>query len=45
VLLFISGALSLVLAILSFRYFGDGYAVLLLSHIVAGSSTFPGLYG
>jgi uncharacterized membrane protein HdeD (DUF308 family) len=31
VLLFFTGALSLVLAILSFRHFGDGYAVLLLS--------------
>jgi uncharacterized membrane protein HdeD (DUF308 family) len=30
-LLFITGALSLVLAIMSFRHFGDGYAVLLLS--------------
>ena len=31
VLLFITGALSLVLAILSFRHFGDAYAILLLS--------------
>lgn len=31
ILLFISGALSLVLAVLSFRHFGDGYAVLLMS--------------
>jgi uncharacterized membrane protein HdeD (DUF308 family) len=31
VILFISGALSLVLAILSFRHYADGYAVLLLS--------------
>jgi uncharacterized membrane protein HdeD (DUF308 family) len=31
VLLFLTGALSLVLAILSFRHFGSGYAVLLLS--------------
>ena len=31
VLLFISGALSLVLAVLSFRHFGDAYAILLLS--------------
>jgi uncharacterized membrane protein HdeD (DUF308 family) len=29
--LFLTGALSLVLAILSFRHFGDNYAVLLLS--------------
>jgi uncharacterized membrane protein HdeD (DUF308 family) len=31
VLLFLTGALSLVLSILSFRHFGNGYAVLLLS--------------
>jgi uncharacterized membrane protein HdeD (DUF308 family) len=31
VLLFLTGALSVVMAILSFRHFGDGYAVLLLS--------------
>ena len=31
VLLFLTGAISVVLAILSFRHFGDGYAVLLLS--------------
>jgi len=31
VLLFLTGALSLVLAILSFRHFGDAYAVLLLA--------------
>jgi uncharacterized membrane protein HdeD (DUF308 family) len=31
VLLFLTGAMSLVLAILSFRHFGDAYAVLLLS--------------
>ena len=31
IMLFISGGLSLVLAILSFRHFGDAYAVLLLS--------------
>jgi len=31
VLLFLTGALSLVLAILAFRHFGDGYAVLLLT--------------
>jgi uncharacterized membrane protein HdeD (DUF308 family) len=31
VLLFLTGALSFVLAILSFRHFGDAYAVLLLS--------------
>ena len=31
VMVFLAGALSLVLAILSFRHFGDNYAVLLLS--------------
>jgi uncharacterized membrane protein HdeD (DUF308 family) len=31
VLLFLTGAISLVLAILSFRHFGDGYAVVLLT--------------
>jgi uncharacterized membrane protein HdeD (DUF308 family) len=31
VLLFLTGALSVVLAIMSFRHFGDGYAVLLLT--------------
>jgi len=31
VMLFLTGALSLVLAILSFRHFGEDYAVLLLS--------------
>jgi uncharacterized membrane protein HdeD (DUF308 family) len=31
VLLFISGALSVILSILSFRHFGDAYAILLLS--------------
>src|SRR4029077_12121165 len=31
VMLFLTGALSLVLAILSFRHFGDAYAVLLLA--------------
>jgi uncharacterized membrane protein HdeD (DUF308 family) len=36
VMLFISGALSLVLAVLSFRHFGDGYAVLLLLSLWIG---------
>ena len=40
VMLFISGALSLVLAILSFRHFGDGYAVLLLSLWIGIGFTF-----
>lgn len=42
VLLFISGALSLVLAILSFRHFGDAYAVLLLSLWIGIGFAFQG---
>jgi uncharacterized membrane protein HdeD (DUF308 family) len=45
VLLFISGALSLVLAILSFRHFGDGYAVLLLSLWIGIGFIFQGIAG
>jgi uncharacterized membrane protein HdeD (DUF308 family) len=45
VLLFISGALSLVLAILSFRHFGDGYAVLLLSLWIGIGFVFQGIAG
>jgi uncharacterized membrane protein HdeD (DUF308 family) len=45
VVLFISGALSLVLAILSFRHFGDGYAVLLLSLWIGIGFTFQGVTG
>jgi uncharacterized membrane protein HdeD (DUF308 family) len=36
VMLFISGAPSLVLAVLAFRHFGDTYAVLLLSMTATG---------
>jgi uncharacterized membrane protein HdeD (DUF308 family) len=43
VLLFISGALSLVLAILSFRHFGDAYAVLLLALWIGISFIFQGI--
>jgi uncharacterized membrane protein HdeD (DUF308 family) len=43
VLLFISGALSVVLAILSFRHFGDGYAVLLLSLWIGIGFVFQGV--
>jgi uncharacterized membrane protein HdeD (DUF308 family) len=43
VLLFISGALSLVLAIMSFRHFGDGYAVLLLSLWIGIGFIFQGV--
>ena len=45
VLLFISGALSLVLAIMSFRHFGDGYAVLLLSLWIGIGFIFQGVSG
>jgi uncharacterized membrane protein HdeD (DUF308 family) len=45
VMLFISGALSLVLAILSFRHFGDGYAVLLLSLWIGIGFIFQGVTG
>jgi uncharacterized membrane protein HdeD (DUF308 family) len=43
VLLFFTGALSLVLAILSFRHFGDGYAVLLLSLWIGTGFIFLGV--
>ena len=43
VLLFISGALSLVLAIMSFRHFGDAYAVLLLSLWIGVGFIFQGV--
>ena len=45
VMLFISGALSLVLAIMSFRHFGDGYAVLLLSLWIGIGFIFQGIAG
>src|ERR1700722_19776776 len=45
VLLVISGAASLVLAILSFRHFGDGYAVLLLSLWIGIGFVFQGISG
>ena len=43
VLLFISGILSVVLAILSFRHFGDAYAILLLSLWIAIGFIFQGV--
>jgi uncharacterized membrane protein HdeD (DUF308 family) len=43
VLLFISGALSLILAVLSFRHFGDAYAVLLLSIWIGVGFVFQGV--
>jgi uncharacterized membrane protein HdeD (DUF308 family) len=41
--LFISGALSLVLATLSLRHYGDGYAVLLLSAWIGIGFIFQGI--
>jgi uncharacterized membrane protein HdeD (DUF308 family) len=43
VLLFLTGALSFVMAILSFRHFGDAYAVLLLSMWIGVSFIFVGV--
>jgi uncharacterized membrane protein HdeD (DUF308 family) len=43
VMLFLTGALSLVLAILSFRHFGDAYAVLLLSLWLGAGFIFLGV--
>ena len=43
VLLFLTGAISLVLAILSFRHFGDGYAVVLLSLWIGTGFIFLGV--
>jgi uncharacterized membrane protein HdeD (DUF308 family) len=45
VMLFISGALSLVLAIMSFRHVGDAYAVLLLSLWIGIGFIFQGVSG
>jgi uncharacterized membrane protein HdeD (DUF308 family) len=45
VMLFISGGLSLVLAMLSFRHFGDAYAVLLLSLWIGIGFIFQGVSG
>ena len=43
VLLFISGAASLILAVLAFRHFGQGYAVLLLSIWIGVGFIFRGV--
>ena len=43
ILLFISGAASLVLAVLAFRHFGEGYAVLLLAIWIAVGFIFRGV--
>jgi uncharacterized membrane protein HdeD (DUF308 family) len=45
VMMFISGALSLVLAILSFRHFGGSYAVLLLALWIGIGFIFQGVAG
>jgi uncharacterized membrane protein HdeD (DUF308 family) len=42
-LLFITGALSLILAVLSFRHFGDAYAILLLSIWIGIGFIFQGV--
>ena len=42
VLLFITGALSIVLGVLAFRHFGQGYAVLLLAIWIAVGFMFQG---
>jgi uncharacterized membrane protein HdeD (DUF308 family) len=43
ILLFISGAASLILAVLAFRHFGEGYAVLLLAIWIAVGFIFRGV--
>lgn len=43
ILLFISGAASLILAILAFRHFGEGYALLLLAIWIAIGFIFRGV--
>ena len=43
VLLFITGALSLVLGVLAFRHFGQGYAVLLLAIWIGVGFIFQGV--
>jgi uncharacterized membrane protein HdeD (DUF308 family) len=43
ILLFISGAASLILAVLAFRHFGEGYAILLLAIWIAVGFVFRGV--
>jgi uncharacterized membrane protein HdeD (DUF308 family) len=43
ILLFLSGAASLVLAVLAFRHFGEGYAILLLAIWIAVGFIFRGI--
>jgi uncharacterized membrane protein HdeD (DUF308 family) len=45
VMLFVSGALSLVLAVVSLRHYSDGYAVLLLSLWIGIGFLFQGISG
>jgi uncharacterized membrane protein HdeD (DUF308 family) len=42
ILLFVSGAASLILAVLAFRHFGEGYAILLLAIWIAVGFIFRG---
>ena len=43
ILLFISGAASVILAVLAFRHFGEGYAILLLAIWIAVGFIFRGV--
>jgi uncharacterized membrane protein HdeD (DUF308 family) len=43
ILLFVSGAASLILAVLAFRHFGEGYAILLLAIWIAVGFIFRGV--
>ena len=43
ILLFISGAAALILAVLAFRHFGEGYAVLLLAIWIGVGFVFRGV--
>ena len=43
ILLFLSGAASLILAVLAFRHFGEGYAILLLAIWIAVGFIFRGV--
>ena len=43
ILLFVSGAASLVLAVLAFRHFGEGYAILLLAIWIGVGFVFRGV--
>jgi uncharacterized membrane protein HdeD (DUF308 family) len=43
ILLFVSGALSVILSVLAFRHFGEGYAILLLAIWIGVSFIFQGV--